>query len=117
MEHVILPDLIRSKIAKGETSPTITIWSAAASSGEEAHTIAIILTEKIKPMFPNVQFRIIGTDISNAMLNIARVGAYKNYAIKHVPPEILAKYFILKDNLYHVVDEIKSMVSFHNLNL
>jgi len=117
MEKVILPDLIRAKIAKGDTNPTITIWSAASSSGEEAHTIAIILTEKIKPIFPNVKFRIIGTDISNSVLNTARSGAYKNYAIRQVAPDILAKYFVQTDKIYQLKPIIKSMVSFHNLNL
>lgn len=117
MEKVILPDLIRSKMARGDTNPTITIWSAASSSGEEAHTIAIILTEKIKPIFPNVKFRIVGTDISNSVLNTARSGIYKQYAIRQVAPDILQKYFTQHDNLYHLKPTIKSMVSFHSLNL
>jgi len=117
LEHVIIPELIKFHQEHGETNPTIKIWSAATSSGEEAYTIAIIIAEKIQPLYPNVKFQIIGTDINNAVLETARRGVYKEYAVRNVSPEILKKYFYQEGNSYHLSPEIRSSVSFHNFNL
>lgn len=117
LEQVLIPEIIKAHQERGETNPTIKIWSAAASSGEEAYTIAIIIAEKIKPLYPNVKFQIIGTDINNTVLETARRGVYKEYAVRNISPEILRKYFTREGNSYHLSPEIRSSVSFQHLNL
>ncbi len=117
LEQVLLPEIIRAHQEKGEDNPTIKIWSAAASSGEEAYTIAIVIAEKIKPLYPNVKFQIVGTDINNAVLETARRGVYKEYSVRNVSPELLKKYFTHEDNNYYLNPEIRSSVSFNNFNL
>lgn len=115
MTQVLLPELIRAK--EDAPNPTIKIWSAASSSGEEAYTTAILLNEKIRPQFPNVRFTIVGTDINNAVLETARSGIYRDYAVRNLPPLLLKKYFTRVDDRYHLTDEIKRYVTFNNLNL
>lgn len=117
LEQVLLPEIIRAHEEQGVANPTIKIWSAAASSGEEAYTIAIVIAEKIKPLYPNVKFQIIGTDINNAVLETARRGVYKEYSVRNVSPELLKKYFTREDNNYYLNPEIRSSVSFSNFNL
>jgi chemotaxis protein methyltransferase CheR len=115
MEKILIPEMIKTK--GNVLAPTIRIWSAAASSGEEAYTTSIIIQERIKPLFPNVRFQIIGTDINNAVLESARKGLYREYAIRNIPPPLLKKYFTKEGDLYKLSDEIKKNVSFMNLNL
>lgn len=115
MTSVLLPEIIASKRDSG--MPTVKIWSAASSSGEEAYTMAILLNEKIKPQFPNVRFTIVGTDINNAVLETARNGIYRDYAIRNVPPLWLKKYFRRDNERYHLSDDIKRQVTFTNMNL
>jgi chemotaxis protein methyltransferase CheR len=117
MEQVLLPEIIRARQERGEANPTIKIWSAAASSGEEAYTIAVVIAEKIKPLYPNVKFQIIGTDINNSVIETARSGVYKEYAVRNIPQELLKKYFTIEGNNYHLSPEIRSSVSFHHFNL
>lgn len=115
LEHVIIPELI--KLKSGQPNPTIRIWSAASSSGEEAYTIALIILERLKPIYPYVNFQVIGTDINNAVIDQARKAVYKEYAIRNIPENLLKKYFLSQDELYILKDDVKRLVRFSNLNL
>lgn len=114
-ENIIVPEVLseRSSFAK----PTFRIWSAASSSGEEAYTLAIIVLEKLKNKYPNVQFQILASDISNAVLDNARKGIYKEYAIRNIPAPYLKKYFTQNGQHFILNDEVKRMVKFMNINL
>ncbi len=115
LEKIIIPELIKNKI--GNSTPTIRIWSAACSTGEEPYTIAMIVLEKIKPLYPNVQFQILGSDISTQVLEVAKNGVYKEYSVRNMPEFYLKKYFIPKDGLFYLKDEVKRLVRFSNINL
>jgi chemotaxis protein methyltransferase CheR len=115
LEKIIIPELIKNKA--GTPNPTIRIWSAACSTGEEPYTIAMIVLEKIKPLNPNVQFQILGSDISNQVLEVARNGVYKEYSVRNMSELYLKKYFISKDGLFYLKDDVKRLVRFSNINL
>ncbi len=93
------------------------IWSAACSSGEEPYSVAITIQEMIKPKYPNVNFEIVGTDINYQVLNTARAGIYKEYAVRNTPPYYIKKYFKQENGRYILNDTIKRMVKFKMLNL
>lgn len=115
LEKIIIPETIS---AKGNTfNPIYKIWVAASSTGEEAYTIAIIILEKLKNRYPQVQFQILASDINNAVIEQAKKGIYKEYSIKNVPLHLLKKYFRFDGTSYHLVDEVKKMVKFSNINL
>jgi chemotaxis protein methyltransferase CheR len=114
-EKVIVPEII--KLRTGLNSPVFRIWSAASSTGEEAYTLAMIILERLKPIYPNVQFQIVASDINRAVLDTARKGVYKEYAIRNVPPAYMSKYFTKANGTYNLTDNVKSMVKFINLNL
>lgn len=115
LEKAIIPELI--KLKTGMPNPTIRIWSAASSTGEEAYTIAIIILEKIKPLFPYLNFQVIGTDINNAVIDSARKAVYKEYAVRNIPDNLLRKYFVIDNGLYTLKDDVKRLVRFSNVNL
>ncbi len=116
VEKIIIPELIRNK--SGQSGQiVIRIWSAACSTGEEPYTLAMIVLEKIKPIYPNVQFQILGSDISNQVLEIAKSGVYKEYSVRNMPDSYLKKYFTAKDGYYYLKDEVKRLVRFSNINL
>jgi len=88
------------------------------STGEEAYTIAMIFLEKIKPRFPDLKVEIIGTDINTAVLEIAKRGIYKQYSMRYVPEDYIRKYFkILNGEEFHLVEEVKKLVRFTQVNL
>lgn len=115
LEKIILPEIIKNKGAS--SVPAVRIWSAACSTGEEPYTIAMIILEKFKPFYPNTQFQILGSDISNNVLEIAQRGVYREYSVRNVPDSFFKKYFIVKDGLYYINDDVKRFVRFSNINL
>lgn len=115
LESVIIPEIAKQKLTL--PNPTFRIWSAASSTGEEAYTIAIMILEKIRPMYPRINFQIIGTDINTTVLEEARRAVYKEYAVRNIPENLLTKYFIKENNQYILKDEVKRLVRFSQLNL
>lgn len=114
-ENIIVPEILKARA--GLPSPIFRIWSAASSSGEEAYTTAIIILERLKPMFPNVQFQVMGSDINTTVLDSARKGIYKEYAVRNIPPHLLKKYFTQNGTNYLLSDSVKRLVKFTSINL
>ncbi len=85
----ILPELMPRLAADG--SP-LRIWSAAASSGEEPYTIAIVLAEFFRQQV-GVDWVVEASDISHRMLDHARTAIYPLDRIPPAFPELLKRYF------------------------
>lgn len=111
----ILPEIISSKEKLGKNK--IRIWSAASSTGEEAYSIAMMINDLIRPKYPNMEYEIIGTDISNAVVDVARRGSYKEYSIRNTPGYYLKKYFKNNGTSFDLDPKIKNMAQFKLLNL
>jgi chemotaxis protein methyltransferase CheR len=93
------------------------VWSSASSSGEEAHTLAMIFLEKIKPKYPSLEFEVVGTDISPSILDIAKKGVYREYSVRNMPKLYLDKYFHTEDGRFIVNDNVRRLVRFDHMNL
>jgi chemotaxis protein methyltransferase CheR len=111
----VLPEIIASKEKLGKNK--IRIWSAACSSGEEAYSVAMTINDLIKPKYPNIEYEIVGTDISNAVVDVARRGSYKEYAVRNTPVYYLKKYFKASNTSFDLDLKIKNMAYFKLLNL
>ena len=111
-DHVLPPLLEQRRHRK-----TLRIWSAACSSGEEPYTLAMIVHRCLGVRLGDWKIEILGTDISEKVLELARAGRYPQYAVKTTDPRVLNRYF-KKDQRDYVLDpEIQSMVHFEKLNL
>lgn len=95
------------------------VWSAGCSSGEEPYTIAITLSE-LKRKYPNLDFEILGTDISSRILQQAANAIYKEERIQIIPNSLKKKYFLKsKDQtakLVRVVPALRKKVRYQRLN-
>ena len=69
MKEVVLPNFI-----VGDSPQPFKIWSSASSSGEEAYTIAMVISEFIENN-RKIDFEILGTDISARILEKAKLGS------------------------------------------
>ena len=116
-------ELLKTRIFgefKDQRTP-LKIWSAASSSGQEPYSIAMTIAEyqQSNPgAFPG-GVQIIGTDISQTMLEHCKYGHYDNLALSRgLSAERKRKFFETSDNgMLKVKDSIKKMVSFRELNL
>lgn len=116
MRDVAVPELLNRK----QGTRRLKIWSAAASTGMEAYTIAIVLDDLTRRGL-TFQFRILGTDISTSVLNLAQAGIYTREMIAPVPQELAKRYFLsskVKTRAeVRVVPELRAVVGFMRMNL
>jgi chemotaxis protein methyltransferase CheR len=107
----IIPELLEKKAVK-----KIRIWSAGCSSGEEAYTIAMLLTER--GLFEKATFEIFASDINQQVLAKARKGVYRENSFRATTPELREKYFQRDGEAqWRIIDSIRNRVSFGRLNL
>ncbi len=112
MKNSLIPELVEAR----KEARTLSIWSAACSSGQEPYCISMLIREN----FPDLQdwnIKIIATDISNSILDKARSGCYNQFEIQRGLPENYLKYFVKQDNLWKIKREIQDDVVFQQLNL
>ncbi|NOX38404.1 MAG: protein-glutamate O-methyltransferase CheR [Calditrichaeota bacterium] len=115
LERHIFPELFRR--ARQRPGKSIRIWSAACSTGEEPYTLAILLQEKFRPLLTGIRVEILATDINSQVLQKARQGLYRDYAVRKIAPGLLQRYFQPQSTGYQIAPEIRQMVQFRQLNL
>lgn len=91
---------------------SIRVWVPGCSTGEEVYSIAIIIKELMEESGKTFEVQIFGTDIDRDAIKTARSGTYQGQISTDVGPERLKKYFIQKDNLYVIKNEIREMAVF-----
>jgi len=111
-------DFLRDHILAPEnSSKPFRVWSGAASSGEEAYSIAMVLEDKLKGR----PWEIIGTDISNRVLKQACSGHYSMARTEGIPQEYLQKYCLRgtgpQEGTLLVDPKLRQRVSFLQANL
>ncbi len=109
----ILPEIRAKKEQEGERR--LRIWSAGCSSGEEPYTLAMLLLDM--PAFQGWQIEIIGTDISQRVLNLARKGVYGTSSFRTTDEDYLRRFFVEHEGKYKIVDRVKNLVTISHLNL
>ena len=88
LRNYVIPELMNLRGAEQK----LTVWSAAASTGQEAYSLAIVLSEMGLDAW---DIRIVGTDLSSAVLERAVSGIYNQVEIERGLPAVLReKYFV-----------------------
>ncbi len=97
----------------------LNVWSAACSTGMEAYTIAMTLSEYASANH-GFSWSILGTDISTKVLESASRAVYKEDDIEPVPMPMRKKYLLRSTDraarLVKIVPELRSRVEFSRLN-
>ncbi len=97
---------------------TIRIWSAASSTGDEAYTLAIIAAELFGRAAVGSRVAILGTDISEPVVERAESAVYTSNHLEQTAEDILARYFTRTGiDQYRVVDDIRRLCTFRRMNL
>ena len=119
MRSMLVPGLLAAR--SGTHQPLLKVWSAAASTGAEAYTTAMVLADLARQNkdFP---FAILGTDVSTEVLDTARRAIYPADQIMPVPAEYQSRYLLWPRrrglrNEVRIVPELRRHVRFEHLNL
>lgn len=86
-----LRDVILPAAPQRDGSGMFKAWSAAASTGAESYTIAMLLAENALA-YPGFNWGVLGTDISSRVLEQARRGIYTDAVVAPVPAALKARY-------------------------
>lgn len=109
----IVPEMLTHRLP-GSTRP-IHIWSAGCSSGEEPYSIVALAMEA--GLEPGRDLRVYASDISRPVLTRSRRGVYRESSFRETSDELRNRYFVEKDGLFRICDEVKKHVDFIHLNL
>ena len=105
-------------LPKRSAGSTFRVWSAASSTGEEAYTIAMLLTDKLGASRP---WEVFGSDISTQVLAKAARGHYPMTRNEGIPPDYLRKYCLrgvrAQEGTFLIAPEVRQHVSFTQVNL
>ncbi|HJV36093.1 protein-glutamate O-methyltransferase CheR [Geomonas sp.] len=107
----ILPELKQVK----EREKTLRIWSAGCSTGEEPYTIAMLMLEM--NCFHGWRIEIVGSDISQRVVQHARKGVYTKSSFRCTEERYLHRYFTPVEGGYRINDEVRELVTITHMNL
>ncbi len=111
LKKLILPQLL-----EGKPRP-LTIWSAACSTGQEPYSLAMMILENF-PQLANGRLRIVATDLSAQIVEKAKEGKYRQMEMNRgLPATYSLKYFDRVGSTWQIKPEVRSLVSFRQLNL
>jgi chemotaxis protein methyltransferase CheR len=103
--------------ARGRAEP-FRVWSAASSSGEECYSIAMVLADVLGT---GPGWEVMGTDISQRVLQRARTGHYPLERTRHIPQDYLKKFclrgFNEQEGTLLVERALRQRVTFAHVNL
>jgi chemotaxis protein methyltransferase CheR len=109
----IIPALLQARASQRR----IRIWCAAASTGQEPYSLAMILKE-MGCLLDGFRVDILATDLSNEVLEKAKSGLYTQFEVQRgLPIQLLVKYFTQAGEMWRIAPEIRDMVQFRPINL
>jgi chemotaxis protein methyltransferase CheR len=109
----LLPELVAAR----RHTRQLRIWSAAASTGQEAYSIAMTIACLV-PSLADWRVEIVATDYSPAALDRARAGVYNSFeAQRGLPEHLLKRFFRQVGPDWQINEEMRRAVTFREGNL
>lgn len=111
---VVLPALLEKRVYDRKMK----IWCAAASSGQEPYSLAMMMRDQSAKL-SGWDIKITATDISREILDQAATGIYSQFEVQRgLPITMLMNYFTeLDDNKWQLKEDIRKMIKFSYFNL
>ncbi len=109
----VFPRMIKGRAA----DEALRVWVPGCSTGEEAYSVAIALTEHLNDHRLHFQVQIFGTDINDGALDRARMGWYPESIKADVSPERLRRFFIKANGGYRINKTVREMCIFARQNV
>lgn len=137
----ICQDVIQKLVneRKNNSSPSLRIWTAACSSGEETYTVAIVLLETLLDSEQAIEsspgnvsvssmwnIDILGTDISKEVISKAQNGRYGTFGLSAFRdmPDKFKRFFqscsdktAMNSDFLNITSCVKNMVRFETYNI
>ena len=117
--NIVFPAILQDR--QTEQGP-LRFWVPGCSTGEEAYSIAMVLTEYLwdharKSTTSSKGVQIFATDISDTALDRARAGLYSEASVSEISPERLKRFFLKQSNGFQVNKSVREMCIFAKQNV
>ncbi|QKK26950.1 chemotaxis protein CheB [Rhizobium hidalgonense] len=109
--------VIAPLVAARENGGSLRVWVAACATGEEAYSIAMLVTDHAETIGKRFDLKVFATDAQEDNLRKARDGIYPAAALSGFPPERARRFFEKLDGSFQVSKELRDMVVFAAQNL
>jgi len=113
LKKKVFPALVENRAPEDP----IRIWVPGCATGEEAYSIAICLMEFLDDAGVSVPFEVFATDISEAAIERARAGTYKDSELAHVSPQRLARFFTRTERRHQIAKIVRDVCVFARHNV
>jgi chemotaxis protein methyltransferase CheR len=107
----LLPKLAEANAAQKR----LNLWSAGCSTGEEVYTLAILVLES--GLFKGWDVNVIGSDLCRSNVATARRAVYRRSSFRATPEALKRRYFDERPDGAYLVDEVRRLCHFGQLNL
>lgn len=109
----LLPNILKNK----SPEETLRIWVPACSTGQEAYSIAMIISELQEDQENKIPVQIFATDLSEKVIRDARNGEYSRSDVESIPQNYLTRYFTKIGDNYRIIKDLREMCIFapHNI--
>src|SRR5438477_1026651 len=110
-----LPSLLKNK--RKDRQPELRAWVPGCATGEEVYSLAICILEALGSRPSKMRIQIFGTDLSESVIEHARLGIYSSAIEKDVSPARLKRFFIKRDGTYQIHRNVRDICTFARQNL
>jgi two-component system CheB/CheR fusion protein len=113
LKSSVLPALLADRSAE----EPLRVWVLGCSTGEEAYSYAMILTEVLEGAHESTSAQVFATDLNASSIERARAGVYARDRLHSVSRERLRRFFVEQNGDLRVSKSIRDMCVFspHNV--
>jgi chemotaxis protein methyltransferase CheR len=109
----VVPELLRARAGRR----ALRIWCAAASTGQEPYSLAMILKE-MGAALAGWRIEIVATDLSPAVLEKSKSGLYTQFEVQRgLPVQMLVRHFTQIGAMWQLNADARALVQFRQFNL
>jgi two-component system CheB/CheR fusion protein len=104
------------KLFDGRQTNEVRVWSVGCATGEEAYSLAMLLSEYASHLSQPPKLQVFATDLDDRAIGEGREGQYPPTLTADVSPERVERFFVEDGEGYRVKKELREMVLFavHN---
>src|SRR5438067_5738605 len=110
-----LPALLKNK--SKDRQPELRAWVPGCASGEEVYSLAICILETLGSGPSKMRIQIFGTDLSESVIEHARMGIYSSAIEKDVSSARLKRFFVKRDGTYQIHRNVRDICTFARQNI
>jgi two-component system, chemotaxis family, CheB/CheR fusion protein len=105
-------------LERRRASEPIRVWVLGCSTGEEAYSLAMALTEFLDAARVDVPLQVFASDVNARGIELARAAVYGGDIVQDVSPERLRRFFVPSDDgQYRIAKRIRDVCIFSRHNV